>query len=90
MWEQLEGPYKFNNSPSYIVEKLCEPLSGSKRNVKFYSWFTSYSLIAKMLAGHGLTTAGILRKNSRFLRIISVCGGMKIGRIYSDFKNNFH
>ncbi|UYV65948.1 PBRM1, partial [Cordylochernes scorpioides] len=60
-----EGPYNVSNSPSDIVERLCEPIKGTGRNVTMDNWFTSYSLALKLLQQFRLTIVGTLKRNKK-------------------------
>nr|XP_023022605.1 piggyBac transposable element-derived protein 4-like [Leptinotarsa decemlineata] len=62
---QPDGPYRQSNSPEDIVERLIEPVSGTKRNITFDNWFTSYPLMMNLLERHKLTSVGTVRKNKR-------------------------
>ncbi|KAJ8937356.1 hypothetical protein NQ314_011901 [Rhamnusium bicolor] len=65
--QQLYGPYKVSNSPNCIVERLCEPITGSGRNLTMDNWFTSISLVEKLYKEYTLTVIGIIRKNKKEL-----------------------
>ncbi|UYV77142.1 hypothetical protein LAZ67_14003430 [Cordylochernes scorpioides] len=60
-----EGPYNVSNSPSDVVERLCEPIKGTGRNVTMDNWFTSYSLALKLLQQIRLTIVGTLKRNKK-------------------------
>ncbi|UYV82718.1 hypothetical protein LAZ67_22000664, partial [Cordylochernes scorpioides] len=60
-----EGPYNVNNSPSDVVERLCEPIKGTGRNVTMVNWFTSYSLALELLHQYRLTIVGTLKINKK-------------------------
>ncbi|UYV75310.1 hypothetical protein LAZ67_12003455 [Cordylochernes scorpioides] len=62
-----EGPYNVSNSPSDVVERLCESIKGTGRNVTMCvdNWFTSYSLALKILHQYRLTIVGTLKRNER-------------------------
>ncbi|UYV60678.1 hypothetical protein LAZ67_1001867 [Cordylochernes scorpioides] len=60
-----EGPYNVSNSPSDVVERLCEPIKGTGRNVTMDNWFTSYSLALKLLQQFRLTIVGTLKRNKK-------------------------
>ncbi|UYV68512.1 hypothetical protein LAZ67_6000005 [Cordylochernes scorpioides] len=60
-----EGPYNVSNSPSDVVERLCEPIKGTGRNVTMDNWFTSYSLALKLLQQYRLTIVGTLKRNKK-------------------------
>lgn len=61
---QPEGPYKVNNSPSSVVERMCQYIKGSNRNITMDNWFNSYSLACNLLRSK-LTIVGTLRKNKK-------------------------
>lgn len=63
--KQPDGPFKVSNSPGDVVERLCEPVWGSGRNITIDNWFTSYELAMRMLINHKLTIVGTLKKNKR-------------------------
>jgi hypothetical protein len=42
--KQPDGPYALENSAYSIVQRLCEPISGTGRNVTTDNWFTSTDL----------------------------------------------
>lgn len=50
-----------------IVERLVSPISGSSRNITADNWFTSISLVKKLLPNYKLTCVGTIRKNKREL-----------------------
>ncbi|UYV68941.1 hypothetical protein LAZ67_6001730 [Cordylochernes scorpioides] len=60
-----EGPCNVSNSPSDVVERLCEPIKGTGRNVTMDNWFTSYSLALKLLQQFRLTIVGTLKRNKK-------------------------
>ncbi|XP_052754079.1 piggyBac transposable element-derived protein 3-like [Galleria mellonella] len=59
-----EGPYNFDNSGLAVVQRLCEPIFNTGRNVTTDNWYTSVPL-AEMLLQRGLTTVGTIRKNKK-------------------------
>ncbi|XP_069692711.1 piggyBac transposable element-derived protein 4-like [Periplaneta americana] len=63
--KQPEGPYKVDNSPSAVVKRLVEPISGTGRNVTCDNWFTSVPLAKHLLDSNRLTLVGTIRKNKR-------------------------
>lgn len=63
---QPEGPFSRDNTGMAIVQRLCEPIYGSRRNVTTDRWFTSFPL-AEYLLQQGLTTIGTIRCNKREL-----------------------
>ncbi|GLV44536.1 hypothetical protein CBL_12117 [Carabus blaptoides fortunei] len=62
---QPEGPFRKSNKSQDIVESLIQPVSGTKRNITFDNWFTSYALMINLLQRHRLTSVGTLGKNKR-------------------------
>ncbi|UYV61627.1 hypothetical protein LAZ67_1005604, partial [Cordylochernes scorpioides] len=60
-----EGPYNVSKSPSDVVERLCEPIKGTGRNVTMDNWFTSYSLALKLLQQYRLIIVGTLKRNKK-------------------------
>ena len=62
---QPEGPYSVSNKPMDIVCRLVTPIAGSRRNITFDNWFTSYELLIKLLKDYKLTSVGTVRKNKR-------------------------
>lgn len=59
------GPFRQSNNPQDIVQRLIEPVSGTKRSITFDNWFTSYHLMINLLKMHYLTSVGTVRKNKR-------------------------
>nr|XP_022901780.1 piggyBac transposable element-derived protein 4-like [Onthophagus taurus] len=64
---QPEGPFRKSNKPEDIVLRLIEPVTRTGRNITFDNWFTSYSLIQRLLTEHRLTAVGTVRKNKKEL-----------------------
>ncbi|CAH2017704.1 unnamed protein product [Acanthoscelides obtectus] len=62
---QPEGPYKLSNSSEDIVIRLVNPVAGTNRNITGDNWFTSLSLVKKLLQEKKLTYIGTMRKNKR-------------------------
>ena len=60
--KQPEGPYKLSDSSADVVKVLTQPVSHTGRNVTFDNWFTSVTLVEKILKEH---TVGTIRKNKR-------------------------
>ncbi|UYV81673.1 hypothetical protein LAZ67_20001926 [Cordylochernes scorpioides] len=60
-----KNPEAVSNSPSDVVERLCEPIKGTGRNVTMDNWFTSYSLALKLLQQLRLTIDGTLKRNKK-------------------------
>jgi hypothetical protein len=65
--KQPDGPYALENSAYSIVQRLCEPISGTGRNVTTDNWFTSTDLAEALRKDHRLTLVGTIRKNKRQL-----------------------
>ncbi|KAJ4447052.1 hypothetical protein ANN_09041 [Periplaneta americana] len=63
--KQPEGPYQVDNSAKCVVNRMVQPISGSRRNVTTDKWFTSVPLADELLRTHKLTLVGTLRKNKR-------------------------
>lgn len=59
---QPDGSVRVNNSAKCVVERLCEHLVGSSRNVTTDNWFTSMPL-AVSLKSIKLTLLGTIREN---------------------------
>lgn len=64
---QPEGPYRQSNSPFDVVKRLVDPVKGSKRNITFDNWFTSYPLMIELLDDYHLTSVGTVRKNKKHI-----------------------
>lgn len=64
--QQPPGPFEVSNSPSAVVQRLCEPIKGSGRNVTTDNWFTSMELL-EALYKEKLTLLGTIRKNKKEL-----------------------
>ncbi|XP_066253838.1 piggyBac transposable element-derived protein 4-like [Euwallacea similis] len=62
---QPEGPYKQNNSTENIVLRLVYPVERTNRNITAENWFSSVSLVKKLLTEKRLTYVGTMRKNKR-------------------------
>lgn len=65
--KQPQGPYAIDNSPKAVVERLCEPIKGTGRNVTLDNWFTSMDLVETLSEEFKLTVVGTIRKNKRQL-----------------------
>ncbi|GBP17815.1 hypothetical protein EVAR_102674_1 [Eumeta japonica] len=59
-----EGPYNLDNSGLAVVQRLCEPMFNTGRNVTTDNWYSSIPL-AEALLQKGLTTVGTIRKNKK-------------------------
>nr|XP_022901965.1 piggyBac transposable element-derived protein 4-like [Onthophagus taurus] len=64
--KQPNGPYAVNNSASAVVQRLCEPIKESGRNVTTDNWFTSLELL-EALNQNKLTLLATIRKNRKGL-----------------------
>ena len=64
---QPNGPFQKSNSPTDVVLRLCDHISGTCRNITMDNWFTSIPLVQILLREHKLTVIGTLRKNKREL-----------------------
>ncbi|KAJ8928130.1 hypothetical protein NQ314_019356 [Rhamnusium bicolor] len=62
MWSK-----KVSNSAKDVVERLCQPIKGSGRNVTVDNWFTSGELLENLQKYFKLTLLGTIRKNKREL-----------------------
>lgn len=65
--QQRPGPYKVDTSNLSLVPRLCNPISGSHRNVTMDNFFTSINLAELLLNEHQLTILGTIRKNKKEL-----------------------
>nr|XP_023025985.1 uncharacterized protein LOC111513991 [Leptinotarsa decemlineata] len=61
---QPDGPFAQNTSTLSLVDRLCEPIHGSGRNITTDNWFTSIPLAEKLIQ-RNLTTIGTIRKNKK-------------------------
>lgn len=64
---QPDGPYKISTKTDDVVERMCEPIYNTGRNITMDNWFTGYEIMKKMLTDYRLTIVGTLRKNKRVL-----------------------
>ena len=55
------------NTPSAVVLRLIQPITGTGRNVTTDNWYTSIPLASSLLTDHRLTTVGTVRKNRKEL-----------------------
>nr|XP_023024929.1 piggyBac transposable element-derived protein 4-like [Leptinotarsa decemlineata] len=62
---QLTGPFAVSNDTSDVVNRLCFPLSKSRRNITMESWFTSVAAAEDLPKNHDLTIVGTLRKDKK-------------------------
>ncbi|KAK9716867.1 Transposase IS4 [Popillia japonica] len=61
--QQPEDPFRCSNSPKDIVDRLVEPVSGTKRNITCDNWYTGIDLFRILLQKLKLTAVGTIRKN---------------------------
>lgn len=71
--KQPDGPYSVDNSPSAVVQRLCQCIKGTHRNVTCDNWFTGIDLIKRLLTDYQLTFVGTIRKNKRELPVEFSC-----------------
>ncbi|KAJ8935474.1 hypothetical protein NQ318_009599 [Aromia moschata] len=62
--QQPNGPYKIDTNAKAVVQRLCQPILKTNRNVTTDNWFYSIPL-ADSLRDNGLTFIGTMRKNKR-------------------------
>lgn len=62
---QPPGPYSFSTKTADLVERMCEPVFGTSRNITMDNWFTSYEIVKRMLEQHKITIVGTIRRNKR-------------------------
>lgn len=62
---QPPGPYCLSSKTPDLVERMCQPISGSARNVTMDNWFTSFEVATRMLEDHKITIVGTMRRNKR-------------------------
>ncbi|XP_025831094.1 piggyBac transposable element-derived protein 4-like [Agrilus planipennis] len=61
--QQPVGPFYVNTSNMFLVPRLCQPISGSNRNLTTDNFFSSIPLAYTLLQEHKLTLIGTLKKN---------------------------
>ncbi|XP_022200150.2 piggyBac transposable element-derived protein 4-like [Nilaparvata lugens] len=61
--KQPEGPFKLSPSADDVTTRMCEPITGTNRNVTMDNWFTSIAVAEKFLAEKNLTLVGTMRSN---------------------------
>lgn len=86
--QQPEGPYKKSNSPKHVVERLCEPIYNSGRNITLDNWFTSIELVKSFLSKK-LTIVGTIRKNKTELPNFTNPIGRSIKSSIFGFKEDY-
>lgn len=64
---QPSGQFEASNSPTAVVQRLCEPIKGTSRNVTVDNWFTSMNLLTSLDTDFKLTLLGTIRKNKKEL-----------------------
>ena len=62
---QPPGPYCFSTKTTDLVERMCEPVLGTSKNITMDNWFTSCEIVKRMLEQHKITIVGTIRKNKR-------------------------
>ncbi|KAK9744138.1 Transposase IS4 [Popillia japonica] len=62
-----DGPWRLDNSPLALVQRLVEPIRHSKRNVACDNWFTSIPLVRTLYTDYTLNFLGTMRRNKREL-----------------------
>ncbi|KAJ8948866.1 hypothetical protein NQ318_013520 [Aromia moschata] len=62
--QQPNGPYKIDTNAKAVVQRLCQHIFKTNRNVTTDNWFSSIPL-ADSLRDNGLTFIGTMRKNKR-------------------------
>lgn len=73
--KQPPGPYEHLKTDGLsIVDRLCQTISGTSRNVTTDNWFSSIPLCEKLINEHRLTMIGTLRKNKPQLPKIFIEG----------------
>lgn len=88
--KQPEGPFRVENSGKNIVERLVQPISGTRRNVTVDNWFCSIPLCKDLLENNQLTLVGTLRKNKKEIPPIFIDTKDKApGAVTFGFKNDF-
>lgn len=61
--KQHPGPYKLDTSNAALLPRICNPISGTNRNVTMDNFFTSKLVAEILLNDHKLTIIGTMRKN---------------------------
>ncbi|XP_072401096.1 uncharacterized protein [Diabrotica undecimpunctata] len=64
--QQPEERFQVSNRPSDVVQRLCEPIYDSGRNLTIDNWFTSIELVNKLYEKK-ITVVRTIRKNKREL-----------------------
>lgn len=63
--KQPEGPFTVSNATTDVVNRMCSPLSKTRRNITMDNWFTSVPAADDLLKNHDLTIVGTLRKDKK-------------------------
>lgn len=63
--KQSPGPFEVDTRPLSLVQRLCEPISGTGRNLTTDNWFTSIELADELRINHRLSLLGTIRKNKK-------------------------
>lgn len=86
--KQPDGPFQNDTTAKSVVERLCQHIFGSNRNVTTDNWFTSMEL-AESLKSNKLTLLGTIRKNKKQLPLNFVQNaGRPIGSSMFGFTND--
>lgn len=56
-------PEEQSNSHYDVVKRPVDPVKGTKRNIMFDNWFSSYPLIIELLDNYHRTSIGTVKKN---------------------------
>lgn len=87
--KQPDGPYECSNSPTAVVQRLCQPIKGTSRNVTVDNWFTSMDLLTSLYTDFKLTLLGTVRKNKKQLPLeFSRPSGRPIASSMFAFRND--
>ncbi|XP_050307483.1 piggyBac transposable element-derived protein 4-like [Anthonomus grandis grandis] len=65
--KQPESPFQASNSSTAVVQRLCQSIKGTCRNITVDNWFTSMELLNSLQSDFKLTLLGTVRKNKREL-----------------------
>lgn len=65
--QQPQGPFRVPTDNVSLLSRLCQPISGSRRNVTMDNFFTSMAVAKALSTDHKLTILGTIRKNRREL-----------------------
>lgn len=65
--QQPPGLYKVQTDNVSLLSRLCQPISGSRRNVTMDNFFTSMAVANTLSTEHKLTILGTIKKNRKEL-----------------------